>query len=520
MLSNHYKPELLILAPEENAQDGNLLSLVSQLLELGMPFELEDNWAVPTKPRRELTAYKSCLFPETTKSKHDKDLDAYYKAGGFLCFDKYYPTAAQTSRTGFTSSTASYLHMAWGRDLYFYSTVSYLFEAGVTRYDPDFRRTLERRSTRQMLNECRESFLSKARTHKGPWRDWGDPAWTTFLVAMAASRSLGDDEWSKAIDSLASCICEAADEAFRDPIRFQEIPVEGAAVNSFENMGHVLMKRGTENGDKSLIDTGVRLAKYYAEYVFEKRGDTTIDRRGVLFYNGESLQGVPALYWLSRHTGNRSYAEIADRLVRTAISKTQRADGLWHHWVDLRNDDKGACWSRAQLWPMVAMTEALFALDCKAASAEPMRASIQRTFAALAKFQDPDWGLWRLVADEHDSRIESSAAAGILYCHDRLREMGVLDDRYREMTDRAFLGLKRLYYQGGLAACCRGTACGDINYYRSRPQGYQQRTHFPAVVATRLGCQPHLCSTPELSDHGRRQDVLDFRRNVVPPSVG
>ena len=94
--------------------------------------------------------------------------------------------------------------------------------------------------------------------------------------------------------------------------------------------------------------------------------------------------------------------------------------------------------------------------------------------------------LSRLVTDEAASRVESSAAAGILYCHDRLREMDVLDDRYEGMTERALVGLKRLYYRGGLAASCRGTACGDINYYRSRPQGYQSHTHLLAALARRV----------------------------------
>src|SRR3989442_413336 len=120
-----YRPEVLILAPEENPLDANLLSLVSQLLEMGIAFELDENWCVPTHPPKDLSAYKSCIFPETAKTKYDKDLDAYYEGGGFLTFDKYYPTATQISRSGFTGSTAAYLNVAWGRDLYFYSLASY-----------------------------------------------------------------------------------------------------------------------------------------------------------------------------------------------------------------------------------------------------------------------------------------------------------------------------------------------------------------------------------------------------------
>jgi rhamnogalacturonyl hydrolase YesR len=480
-----FDAELLLLAPEENPDDGNLFSLVSQLLELGIRFVLDEHGRVPTRPPKELAAYKACLFPEPARAKYDAALDDYYRRGGFLCFDKYYPTAAQTSQAGFTSTTASYLHMAWGRDLYFYSLASYLLEAGVTLNEPRFRHALEQRSTQQMLDECRGAFLTKARAHKGPWRDWGDPAWTQFLANLAAARVRKDDEWLHAVDRCLGCVCDAAEEAFRDPLRFQELPIAGAANNSFENMGHVLMKRGAQTGDHSFIETGAELAWYFAEHVFEQRGGTILDRRGVLWYNGESIQGLPALYWLAPCTGQRSYAELANRLTRTAIEKTQRPDGLWHHWVNLTNGTKGSCWSRAQMWPILFFTESLEALDPKSESAQRIHDSSRKTFEALRTVQDPDWGLWHLLADEPDSRIESSATAGILYCHDRLREMGVLDDRYEEMCHRAFVGLKRLYYRGGLGACCRGTACGDANYYRSRPQGYNNRTLYLAALATR-----------------------------------
>jgi rhamnogalacturonyl hydrolase YesR len=306
-----------------------------------------------------------------------------------------------------------------------------------------------------------------------------------LLSAIAAARARNDDEWLRAVGRCVRAINEAVGEALGNPLEFQEVPLPGAANNGFETMGHLLMKFGTLTGDKTLIGNGIRLAKYYVSQVFERRNGTWMDRRSWIVYS-ESLHGVPAMYWLTRHTGEQSYADTATELVQTAIERTQRADGLWHHFKSLKDGSLGACWSRGQLWPVAAMTHALEALGPQAPAGEFMRRSVRRTFAALEKCQDPDWGLWHLVADEPESRIESSATAGLLYCHDRLREMGVLDDRYEAMTHRALVGLKRLYYRGGLGASCRGTACGDRNYYRSRPQGYQLRTHLPAALAARV----------------------------------
>jgi len=53
------------------------------------------------------------------------------------------------------------------------------------------------------------------------------------------------------------------------------------------------------------------------------------------------------------------------------------------------------------------------------------------------------------------------------------------------MIERAFLGMKRLYYRGGVASTCRGTATGVDEYYRTRPIGYYNCSLFPASLATR-----------------------------------
>ena len=48
--------------------------------------------------------------------KYERDLDAYYRAGGFVYFDKFYPLAGQISQSGFTTSTSAFLFVAWGID--------------------------------------------------------------------------------------------------------------------------------------------------------------------------------------------------------------------------------------------------------------------------------------------------------------------------------------------------------------------------------------------------------------------
>jgi rhamnogalacturonyl hydrolase YesR len=144
-------------------------------------------------------------------------------------------------------------------------------------------------------------------------------------------------------------------------------------------------------------------------------------------------------------------------------------------------------WSRDTQWPVLIMTQTIEALPGDSALAEQMRDRLRRTYAALERHQNRQRGLWRLVMDEPDTRLESSATATLTYCHDRLRELGVLDDRYVPMIERAFLGLKTVYYAGGLGATCRGTAFGTPEYYWTRPMGwYDNGTVFPAATGQRL----------------------------------
>ncbi|MBI4024118.1 MAG: glycoside hydrolase family 88 protein [Verrucomicrobia bacterium] len=125
------------------------------------------------------------------------------------------------------------------------------------------------------------------------------------------------------------------------------------------------------------------------------------------------------------------------------------------------------------------------AVIMKPAKPDKRVAEIAETFDALQRFQDRDRGLWHLVIDEPGTRVESSANGAFIYCHDRLREMGMIAPKHGEMIERAFTGLKRLYYRGGLAATCRGTGMGVPEYYRPRPMGYYGNSLFNAAMAPR-----------------------------------
>ena len=202
----HYKPELLLLAPE-GGEDLNTKSLISQFLELGVAFELDKDWHLPTSPPRDLSAYKACLFPETARDKFDKDLTAFERAGGFVPYMRYYPV-----RPGAEVSGRHAYIIRHGRDVYFFHMANLTLEGGLTPLDRDFARTLESRSVGSMITEYRNFYFSKyAARNFGPWEEWGDTAYTEFLAKFSAE-TLKDREWLDLVNYTLEKAHEAAQE--------------------------------------------------------------------------------------------------------------------------------------------------------------------------------------------------------------------------------------------------------------------------------------------------------------------
>lgn len=242
------------------------------------------------------------------------------------------------------------------------------------------------------------------------------------------------------------------------------------------------MEQGEARECEELKRAGVTLMEYFVAHAITVQGVLASRNMRVLW--SENMTTAEGLYWLARVTGETRHRERADDIVRALHERTQRADGLWHHFVD-ESGQTGACWSRATHWPLLHLLSSLRAVPSDSDSAALIRQCVQSTFSGLEKVQHPQWGLWHLVLDEPQTRLESSASAGFIYCCEQFIEMGVIENRYAEMAERGFMGLKRLFYRGGLASNCRGTATGVPEYYRTRPMGYYDKSLFPAILATR-----------------------------------
>lgn len=475
-----YCPQVLMLAPEKG-DDPNCLSLVSQFLEMGVPIELDENWRLPTSPPRDLSFYKACIFPESSREKYDAELDAFSAAGGYVPYFRYYPDEDDASAWNIHGYMKTY-----GRDDYFFHAANTVAE-GASTGDADFRQALRARSVKNIVTDYRETialpWVRKAQFVNEAFTSWGDPTYTFVLGNYYLARTIGDAEWLQQLDCLMEIICDAVPEALRNPLKFQEVQLKGIIDICPALISSLLIKRGVELSSSRLMETGVKLAHFYVSHQGEVDG--VFRETWMRLWWSESMGPMLPLSWLGRMAGEKKYWQQAEKLLQHCGDLTQREDGLWHHWVSDAGDRCGATWSRAQMWPMVWMIDSIQAYEPSSAMVEAILKRVHRTFKALRKHQDRDSGMWHLVVDEPFTRPESSATACLVYCHDYLRELELIGDEYQEMFDRAFLGLKEIYYAGGLASTCRGTATGNAHYYRTRPMGFYANSLFPAGLATR-----------------------------------
>lgn len=471
-----YRPQVLMLAPE-SGEDRNVLSLLAQLLELGVAVDFMDDWRLPTEPPRDLSQYQACLFPETARDRYDADVDTFERAGGFLPYYKYYPVMSGDSMSG-----VHYFVDSFGRDAYMWHCANVLIEAGLDLHAPDFAAAMASRDNASIAADFRDHFMARHGDQADqPWTDWKDPDYIYLTNHTLLADRSGDADWQRVVRSCYDRVAATTDDFLAGPnIQYQL----GDVVENYVIMFAALMLRGGMLfGEPRYTDAGLRLGRAW----FDANGcETGYRMRGHKVVWSEHAIICEGLYHLARAAGDAAPQRMADNIIEEMVHAVRRDDGLWAH-VQHHDGTRSAVWSRGTSWVTHGLAWSLRALEPDSASAMRIGALLNETYDAIAPHQDPQTGLWRLVVDDPATRIESSATAVHVLAWDELSRAGFVAERHRAMIDAAFTGLKRLSYRQGVAACCRGTATGVDSYYRSRPLGYSPgSTHFGGALAGRL----------------------------------
>lgn len=165
------------------------------------------------------------------------------------------------------------------------------------------------------------------------------------------------------------------------------------------------------------------------------------------------------------------------------------ATGLYYHgwdeskkegWADKKTGLSGQFWGRAVGWYAVAVIQILRHIDRAHPKAERLKRIEKELLEALAKYQDPETGLWFEVLDKPERRdnwVESSCTNLFIFSYAASFREGILEKTYEKVLLKAYQGIiDGLYYdeEGYLVIdkVCIGTCIesGTYEHYINREQ--------------------------------------------------
>jgi rhamnogalacturonyl hydrolase YesR len=166
-----------------------------------------------------------------------------------------------------------------------------------------------------------------------------------------------------------------------------------------------------------------------------------------------AFMGIPILAKAGRLTGEASYFDAAEKLLRTLQALCLRPDGLWRHSPLCE-----VAWGRGNGFPALGLALALDDIP----ESHPARPLFLRSFRehleALARHQDAS-GMWRQVIDEPRAYRELTSTCMISVALLRGARRGWLDaSLHQRAIDRAWEAVKARSLSGGvLIDVCEGT---------------------------------------------------------------
>ena len=148
-------------------------------------------------------------------------------------------------------------------------------------------------------------------------------------------------------------------------------------------------------------------------------------------------------------------------------------NGLWYHGFCFigRHHFADAYWARGNSWFTAGALEFLEWLDEKDCVYRTILETWREQCEALKKVQDPGTGLWHTLLDCPDSYLETSASAAIAYGMLKGVRLGLLDETFGPVAEKALSGvLSRIGEDGIVQGVSYGTPMGEnLDFYRRIP---------------------------------------------------
>ena len=177
--------------------------------------------------------------------------------------------------------------------------------------------------------------------------------------------------------------------------------------------------------------------------------------------------------------------ETAKQHVLHLDSLYDEKDGLFYHgWDDVAKKPLGVKWGRGNAWIIVSMMEMLENIPLDAPERTVHLEKLNNQMAALEEHQDAN-GYWRTVLDHHDTYPETSVTAGVAAGVLKGIRLGLIDDKYREMAQKAMQALvARVDDEGNVLGGSSGTAIKqNVAEYNDVPLAVTPFTQGLALMA-------------------------------------
>lgn len=113
-------------------------------------------------------------------------------------------------------------------------------------------------------------------------------------------------------------------------------------------------------------------------------------------------------------------------------------------WCDPETGLSRNFWGRSMGWYVMALADALELLPKEHADYPELVRILNDTLTALGRYQDKEAGVWYQVVDQGERKgnyLEASASSMIVYALAKGIRLGVLDESFRDMLDRAYNGI-------------------------------------------------------------------------------
>ena len=201
---------------------------------------------------------------------------------------------------------------------------------------------------------------------------------------------------------------------------------------------------------------------------------TTDDFNDQELWDDTLMMSVLPLANMGRILGRKDYMDEAEYQLLLHIEHlADPITGLWYHGYTFKGNHHfaEAFWGRGNSWATIAMPLFVETIPLSNAVKRYVSTVITRQVEAIAKYQDKS-GYWHTLIDHEDSYLESSCTCGFGYGILKSIHMGLLDEKYKEVADKALpAALKAIDENGVVQMCSGGTPMGreSQDFYRNIP---------------------------------------------------